>query len=495
MKRIAAMLALLSLSLGVTTPSRSDAIASTGDSRPNIVFILTDDQRWDSMFPDEQGHLQMQNVTHLLGDRGMTLSNYFLNVALCCPSRTTIMRGQYAQSTGVYNIDGYYGGYQAFHRNGDDLSNVATWLHDGGYRTGLIGKYLNGYDVPEARIVPPGWDVWNALTDVDYYNFSESVNGKLTRFAWPLYQTDVLRTQALAFIQEVPQDQPLFLYWAPHAPHFPAIPADPDLDACPWLKDYQPPPSFNEADVSDKPPAVQKPPMSRWNIDQISRFRLLQCRSLQDVDRSVGDIVNELDVQGRLANTLFIYSSDNGIMYGEHRIVMHKNVGYEEAIHSPFIARWDGVIPAGTTDDHLAGNVDLAPTLAEVAGVTPPYQPDGVSLLPILNGSGVSDWREAFLIEHGGGRDIVPPFCGVRTVASFTEGLEHGGVPFKYIWYFSTDGPNVELYDLQADQWEDDNLAGNSEYQSIVDLLQTWVAAACSPLPPLVDTPPGPPQD
>jgi arylsulfatase A-like enzyme len=464
--------------------------AAPADDRPNIVFILTDDQRWDSMLPDPNtGNLQMPNVTQLLGAKGMTLSNFFLNIALCCPSRTSILRGQYAQSTGVYNIDGYYGGFDAFQRNGDDLSNIATWLHDAGYHTGLIGKYLNGYDVPQAPIVPPGWGVWRGLTNVDYYGFSESIDGNEGKFAKSLYQTDLLREQALKFISRAPKGKPLFLYWAPHAPHFPAIPAPGDVSACPWLTPAWPP-SFNEADMSDKPPALQRPLMSQADIDQIDAFHLLQCQALQDVDRSVAAIVNELEATGRLANTLIVYTSDNGIMLGEHRIVMHKNVGYEEAIHVPFIARWDGVIPAGSTDEHLTANVDLASTFAEAAGVVPPYQPDGQSLLPILRGDYSGDWRHAFLIEHGGGRDIVPPFCGVRTDAAFTQGMDHGGVPFKYIWSFSTQGPNVELYDLRADQWEDNNLAGNSDYQTIIDFLQGWVDTACDPLPPISEDPP-----
>jgi arylsulfatase A-like enzyme len=190
---------------------------------------------------------------------------------------------------------------------------------------------------------------------------------------------------------------------------------------------------------------------------------------------------------------LIVYTSDNGIMLGEHRIALQKNVGYEEAIRSPFIARWDGVIPAGGTDDHLVGNVDLAPTFAEVAGIMPPYRPDGVSLVPILNGSVVGEWRHAFLIEHGGGRDIVPPFCGVRTDASFTRGLFGGGVPFKYIWSFSLEGQlNRELYDLRADPFEDDDLAERPGYRVIVAYLQRWVEAACSPLPPISEAPPPP---
>src|SRR5207253_7779566 len=248
---LAAAACLIGAALAVGSPrvSRASPHERT-PPRPNILFILTDDQRWDSMWA-------MPTVNADLAQHGMTLTNYFLSDPLCCPSRSSYMRGQYAHGTGVYDNQAPYGAYPRFHEMGDDRSNIATWLHDAGYRTALIGKYLNGYGPLQAGIVPPGWDQWNALINTGYYNFSESVNGVATSFPSNAYQTDVLGQQALDFMASTPTDQPFFLYWAPHAPHSPATPAAQDIGSFDYLAPYRPP-SFNEPDVSDKPQAMQK---------------------------------------------------------------------------------------------------------------------------------------------------------------------------------------------------------------------------------------------
>jgi N-acetylglucosamine-6-sulfatase len=485
MKAIAALLAIVSLSIaGAPAKAHELSRAATGEQPPSIVFILTDDQRWDSMEMD--GHRVMPIVDQVLGSQGMTLERYFLSIGLCCPSRTSIMRGQYATHTGVYSNEGYFGGFSAFQRNKDDLSNIATWLHGAGYRTGMIGKFLNGYGNRLAPIVPPGWDTWNALTDTDYFDFAESVNGVLTKFPSPIYQTDKLGEQAIDFITTTPEQTPLFLWWAPHAPHGPATPApeDEDAEACSWLLPFRPP-SFDEPDVSDKPLPMRLPPMSHATMKRNDAFRVNQCRSLQSVDRWVGKIVSAMATR---PNTLFVYASDNGMMYGEHRMAMHKDVAYEEAIRSPFIARWDGVIPPGAVDDqHLAVNIDLAQTFAEAARVTPPYATDGVSLLPILTASNPQSWRSAFLLEHGGGGETAPAFCGTRTDETFAGDLVPGA-SFTYVWYFGSeeDPTNEELYNLSDDPYQLENLALSTDPSvgAVLARLRDWVATACDPLPP-----------
>ncbi len=467
-------LALLAGALTGSTPARGD-----GQTTPNIVFILTDDQRFDTLWA-------MPTVEADLGAQGMTLSNYFLSDPLCCPSRSSILRGQYPHGTGVYNNDdGEFGGYPRFHEMGDDLSNVATWLHDDGYHTGLIGKFLNGYGGPQAGIVPPGWDTWNALVDTSYYNFAESENGTFTRFYNGEYQTDVLGQQALDFIDAAPSDQPLFMYWAPHAPHADATPAPQDIGTFSWLPPYRPP-SFNEPDVSDKPVDMRKPLLDVNQVAHVDAFRERQYEALQDVDRWVGRIVDELSATGRLSNTLIVFTTDNGLMYGEHRIPTVKNVAYEEAIRSPFIARWDGVIPPGTTDSHFAVNIDIAPTFAQVAGAQPTNQVDGTSLMPVLT-QAVDDgsWRHDFLIEHGGGATVAPPFCGIRNDSGFL-----------YVNYFTKMGE--ELYDLNNDPYEISNVAGDPSYGTTLRTMRDRLRQVCSPEPLVLPdeyTPPGSPVD
>ena len=283
----------------------------------------------------------MPNVDDLIARKGMALTSYFLSDSLCCPSRSSILRGLYPHGTRVYSNKGSWrDGFYGFVRYHNDRSNIATWLHDAGYRTGLVGKFLNGYGPEDATFVPRGWDVWNATTTDSYYGVTESVNGVETEFPPRHYQTDVIGQQAVGFIGSTPADRPLFLYWTPHAPHEPATPAPKDEGSFAWLRHYRPP-SFNERDVRDKPKAVRKRSLDQHDVEKIDRFREAQYESLRDVDRWVGAIVDELDRTGRLHDTLIIFSSDNGMMYGEHRIDRQKNVAYEESIRAPLLARWE----------------------------------------------------------------------------------------------------------------------------------------------------------
>ena len=503
MKRIAAVIAIVTLGLGMGMVSRHDAGATSAGTRPNILFILTDDQRWDTLAhltrPDGKIVRPMPTVEDQLMAKGMTFTNYFDSIGLCCPSRTSIMRGQYAQHTGVYSNLGAYGGWDAFQSNGDDLSNVVTTLHDAGYLTGLVGKYLNGYGPDDAATVPPGWDTWNALTNVDYFNFSESVNGTLTHFPDASYQTNVLGRQALDFLATAAQgDEPFFLYWAPHAPHAPATPAPVDKNSFAWMQGSPwRPASYDEADVSDKPPSVQAPAMAQELKDGTDDFRERQYESLQAVDRWIGQIIGAL-TPDQLANTLVIFTSDNGMMWGEHRLAKMKNVLYDEAIRGPFVARWDGVIPAGTTDDHLIGNIDLAATFADVAGATIPYQVDGVSLMPLLTGSPPADWRHAYLLEHGGGGpdNFAPAFAGVRTDTAFDPQIHHA---FAYAWYFGEEGFDEELYDVTVDPLEMNDILRpgglpSSALVALIAQIRQWVAVNAVPLPPLGSRAPGRPR-
>jgi N-acetylglucosamine-6-sulfatase len=502
MNRITAILAIVALGLGINVQTNRGASATPVGkipTRPNILFILTDDQRWDTLLPLQgpTGPVDpMPIVNREIAAKGMTLTNDFLSIGLCCPSRTSIMRGQYAQHTGVYSNSRPYGGWPTFHAKKDDLANVATALHDAGYETGLIGKFLNHYTPGDASIVPPGWDTWNAMTRTGYYGISESVNGVETDFPKTEYQTDVLGGQAIDFISTATaDDKPFFLYWAPHAPHGPATPAQRDKGSFSWMHDagvFWRPTSYDESDISDKPPVVQAPPLTQTQVDDTDAFRELQYESLQAVDRWIGEMIHALTPE-QLANTLIVFTSDNGMMWGEHRLTMMKDVGYEEAIRAPFIARWDGVIAPGTSDDHLAVNIDIAPTFAEVAGATIPYEMDGVSLIPLLTGTMTGDWRHVFLLEHSGsGGTFAPSFVGARTDAGFDPSLPHS---FAYIWYFESG--QEEFYDVTIDPLELNNLLriGGQPPSlgklALLDRLRAWVVENGYPLPPIGKGAPG----
>jgi arylsulfatase A-like enzyme len=225
-----------------------------GDTGPNIVLILTDDQRWDTLWA--MPHVQSELVA-----RGVTFSNSFVVDSLCCPSRASILTGEYSHTTGIYKNESPNGGFGSF----KDPSTTATWLHDTGYHTGLIGKYLNGYRPKKVAYIPPGWDRWFAILQgrIDnesayYYNYSVSDQGTLASYGATDadYSTDVFAAQADTFIRATDSAQPLFLTFAPVAPHAPARAPTRYAHSFSDLPPYRPP-SYNETDVSDKPAYIQ----------------------------------------------------------------------------------------------------------------------------------------------------------------------------------------------------------------------------------------------
>jgi arylsulfatase A-like enzyme len=271
---------------------------------PNIVLILTDDQRWDSL-------LYMPHVRQDLMSNGMKFQNAFVSNSLCCPSRSTILTGNYSHTTGVYTNIAPYGGWPAFHA-GAESSTIAMWLHDAGYHTALIGKYMNEYG-PDNPFIPPGWDRWAAFEDeVSYYDYTMNVDGSFVSYGHTAadYSTDVLAGYAVDEIEQTPSDQPLFMVVAPSAPHGPAIPAPRDIGTVlggptRW------PPNVNEGDMSDKPRYMRKLPL----IDKakLSDRWVRTMETLRAVDDAVHDVVGALRSSGRLDNTLIIYiAGDNG---------------------------------------------------------------------------------------------------------------------------------------------------------------------------------------
>jgi len=447
-------------------------------TKPNIVLILTDDQRWDQLS-------HMPTVRSQLIGKGVDFANGFVVDPLCCPSRTTILTGKYSHSTGIYWNDPPHGGFQDFRH--EEGSTVATWLHAADYRTALIGKYLNGYEPSDTSHVPPGWDVWDAMAlsgegdgEGGYSNYVLSENGRQVRYGdSPAdYSTDVLSRLATRFITDTPASQPFFLYYAPRAPHLPSTPPPRYANACPNLKPLRPP-SYNQADVSDMPAYVRSiPPMKAGRRALDDRIALDNCRALLGVDDSVKAILGALQRTGRLSNTLIVYASDNGFMLGEHRLT-GKAVPYEESIRVPIVVRYDPLTHgAPRTDQHLALNLDFAQTFAALAGVRAPGA-EGRNLLPLLKNPD-APWRARFLVEHweppradppgaptaDRGR---PPYCAVRSTTHM------------YVKYATGE---QELYDVRTDPYELHNLAGDSADRALLDRLHRRMVVLCNPPPP-----------
>jgi N-acetylglucosamine-6-sulfatase len=393
--------------------------------KPDIVLILTDDQRWDTL-------QYMPRVMDDLASHGVTFTSAYATTALCAPSRSSVLTGRYAGHTGVLTNGGVFNSEGGMFRF-DDRATIATALKARGYRTAMIGKYINSYN-GWAPYQPPGWSEWRAFELESFYDYSLVVNGKYEPHghAPADYSTDVLVKHAVSVIESA-GDEPLFVLFAPFAPHAPAPPAPRHAGR---FKDLRPwrPPSYDEEDVSDKPPFFAQrflrfTPERKRQVDQM---RADMIGSLLAVDEGVGAIMDALRKTGRDRDALVVFTSDNGHGWGEHRWDT-KQCPYEECRHIPMIVRYPPLVTAPRTDDHFALNVDLAPTFAALGGAALP-EPDGTSLLPLLEYPD-APWRTDVLGEHWG--IMMPP-----TFALVQDRR------WKYVEYFTGE---KELYDLVAD--------------------------------------------
>jgi arylsulfatase A-like enzyme len=394
-------LAGLVLSLLFVTQSESSLGVIAETAPPNVIFILTDDL-------DARLIAYMPNLQKLLVEQGVTLSNFFVNVSLCCPSRANILRGQYAHNTQILTNLMPSGGFQKFYNLGHENSTVATWLQAAGYRTCYLGKYLNGYPAgAQPTHVPAGWSEWyspSAGSPYSNFNYVMNENGKLIRYGSRPedYLTDVVARKSIDFIKRTTAEgKPFFIHLALYVPHSPATPAPRHAHLFTDAK-LPRPPSFNEADVSDKPQYIRnRPPLTNRQIAQMGDFYRKRLQSLQAVDEMIAGLVEALQTVGQLDNTYIFFTSDNGFHMGEHRLNSGKQTAYEEDIRVMLLVRGPSV-PAGQVLEHVTGTIDLAPTFAELGGATIPDFVDGRSLVSLFKGGSPSAeaWRQGFLIEH-----------------------------------------------------------------------------------------------
>jgi N-acetylglucosamine-6-sulfatase len=427
------------------------------DPRPNIILILTDDQPYHTV-------QYMPTVRDVLMKKGVIFENGYVTTPLCCPSRASILSGQYAHNHQVYTNRMPLGGAEKF----DDSKSFAIWLQAAGYQTAYFGKYLNGYeDITPIGYVPPGWTEWNAFlsnkvmedeANSQYFlNFSMSANGVTIKYPESKnnFSADVLTRQAISFIRDS-QEMPFFMfvaYYNPHAPYLWAERHDDqfrghsDLQAVPYR-----PPNFMEEDVSDKPLYLQT--LHHLPVRKIDESYKQILRSLLSVDDGIASILNVLEQTGLSKNTIIVYLSDNGLTVGNHGLGLAKNCPYDECIRVPFIVYAPDLFDA-RTDSHLVANIDIAPTFAELAGVWTPDYVDGKSLLLLLNNNDAA-WRDALLIEHWpteeGVGSKIPEFYAIRTME------------WKYVEYSTGE---TELFDLKNDPYELENLASFAAYTNI----------------------------
>jgi N-acetylglucosamine-6-sulfatase len=449
---------------------------------PNILFILTDDMRASDL-------KYMPNTQELLANQGVKFTEAFVTRSLCCPSRATILRGQYAHNHHVWVNVPPTGSFWKFYDQGLENSTIATWLNDDGYDTILIGKYLNRYSLYRSdnhtptTYVPPGWDQWygweGSYKDADT-KYDVNQNGQIiTYYRSDIHETDLYARTAERFIRQTAGGAPFFMYLSPNVPHDPAYYA-PRHEGMFADEQLPRPPSFDEGDVSDKPEWVRtKPRLASTEVHKLMTLYRNRLRALQSVDEMVKRLVHALRDTGELPHTYLVFTSDNGIHLGEHRL-QKKATTYEEAIRIPLLIRGPGV-PQGATRSQMVLNNDLAPTFADLNSAKVPSFVDGRSLKPLLSVNPPISWRSAFLIEHrpstedGGVRAIpaqeIPKYDAVRTSR------------YLYVEYPTTG--EKELYDLRADPYELTNLYASapptllSDLQSTLGKLESCAGETC----------------
>ena len=458
---------------------RGGAVAEA--SKPNVVVIMTDDQTVEQ--------LRVMTATRsLIGDAGARFDRSYVSFPLCCPSRATFLTGRYAHNHGVLENEPPTGGYYKL----DSGNTLPVWLQSAGYKTLHVGKYLNDYGTKDPLEVPPGWSEWHGLIDPTTYGmWGYKINhtypkhevktyGELDVEDPALYQTDVLRDLAVDAIHRNAGDPFFLTFWtlAPHTEVTTLVdrsgprPAPRHKGA--FASEPLPrPPSFNEADMSDKPLFMQlKPVLDDAAIADIEQRYRNELESLLAVDEAVAAIVDALSEEGILDETYVVFTADNGFFHGEHRTPTEKLLGYEESATVPLVIRGPG-IPAGTVVDEMVANIDLAPTIATLTGAQPTKPVDGRSLLPFIADTAMRTRRPVVLestLPIGGStlnfftEQISAP-ASTRFATSEAAGplpqlpLGQAVMPYqaihtgRYVLIEYLTGEH-ELYDLAVDPWQ-----------------------------------------
>jgi len=417
--------------------------------RPNIVFVLTDDMSMN-LLPYLPHVRAMQR-------HGTTLSHYYVVDSLCCPSRTAIFTGEYPHDNGVFTNSGRDGGYAAYQSHGDQLRSYAVALQDAGYRTGFMGKYLNGYDASDP--VPPGWDSW-AGVGLGYreYDYDMNVDGVVEHYgAEPQdYLTDVLSHRAGDFIDRAASaGKPFMLQVSTFAPHAPYVPPVRYAESFPGLT-YPRTPAYDRTPDNALPWLSSRTPLAPSDPGRIDRIFRKRVQAGRAVDDLVAHIESVLKARGVADNTYLVFSSDNGYHMGDYRLMPGKQTAFDTDVHVPLVVVGPGVA-SGHVANQLGSNIDLAPTFEALAGATTPSTVDGVSLVPLLHGRAPARWQRAVLIEHHqpGGRAYDPdrqtPKSGMPP--TYEAVRTSNAVYVRY-----SDGEQ-EYYDTTRDPYELHNLA------------------------------------
>ena len=491
-------------------PSPSGAVAAETDTvtKPNIVLVMADDMRADDL-------RFMPSLRQLVTDRGLKFRNSFSPYPLCCPARASVLSGQYAHNHEVFGNNALFG-FGSF----DDSTTVATALHEVGYRTGFVGKYLNNYGIDRSLVtgkhswnyVPAGWTDWYAalqrparLKDryphggaYDYFHTIFNVNGRTDDTHKGEYQTDVLGGFSRKLVTKYSRaEEPFFLYLSALAPHNgrPHEPDDVDSIRRPdgQVFEYETParpdrvkgrfdhlvrrsPGLpakagpSEEDVSDKPPAFQKPELDQHEHKFVAALTRQRAESIAVLDLQIKRLVETLREQDELDQTVFVFTSDNGYFLGEHRFRNGKVKAYEPSIRVPFVVAGPG-IPRGVRDDPTK-TPDITATILDLAGAQAPRRADGHSLVPSFTAD--RGWNAPVVTEAAVGGSEYEYDVG-QAELGFTDARTNIGIRTARYKLIRDESGTVELYDLDVDPNELESVADDPEYREVLnELTRLW---------------------
>ena len=477
-----------------------------GSDPPNIIFLLTDDQ-------DATSHSlnYMPRLGKIMREEGTEFANCFVPTGLCCPSRTSILRGQYCHNTKIWdngdlNSDTHLsGGLKKFMAENLESETIATVLKDAGYETFLIGKYMNGYEKAAIEHVPVGWDHWMGMTDHSFYGPQFSDQGKLLKTSDNTYQTDYISNVSQNWIMTRDKSKPFFLYISPFAPHSPSTPAERHATLFNNFKAPRNPP-YNPHDEiqAQKPSWIGRLPLlNTKQLEGIDKFYRNRLRALQAVDEMLENITNVLESEGIANNTYLFYMGDNGQHFGDFRLPAGKRQAYDTDIRVPFLVRGPGVKGAVNVTESVM-SIDLFSTWIELAGANMPttYAPDGKSLVPLLHGNmppqpTVNTFRSVVLAEmYGGTSNMGKHYSGAQGFKSgrFWDNTYQAvrvingsdwaeGANWMYAEWCTGE---TEFYDVSSDPHQIYNLASTTDaallekLSSLVKVLGSCAGESCS---------------
>ncbi len=431
--------------------------ARTGAEEPrNVIFILSDDHRYDFMgFTGKVPWLKTPGMDKMASE-GMHIQNAFVTTSLCSPSRATILTGMYSHKHTVVDNQAPVP---------DDLIFFPQYLQAAGYETAFFGKWHMGHESDEPR---PGFDHWESFRGQgNYYQPTLNINGERHEYDENTYVTDLLTDHAIQWLEERENDRPFFMYLSHKAVHALFRPAQ-RHEGMYAGEEIIYPPSYHLTATDEykehQIPEWVKEQRDSWHgVDDMyhgthdfESFFKAYCETLVALDESVGRVIDQVENSELLDNTVVIYMGDNGFSFGEHGLI-DKRHAYEESWRVPMLAWGPSLIDPGSEITNLIQNVDVAPTILDMAGLNKPDQMDGMSFLPLLKGEVATDWRDKIFYEYYWeyAYPQTPTVHAVRTNR------------YKFIRYHGIWDIN-ELYDLEEDPWEMNNLIRSEEHQEMI---------------------------